>query len=71
MNYIPAVILSGFGRRQHFILTLVSIEFSYFEGGCYCFLRVGVCVWGGELGRQESQTGFGVYMPTRSSWQLY
>jgi hypothetical protein len=40
VNYIPAVILSGFGRRQQFILALVSVEFCYFEGECYCFCGV-------------------------------
>jgi len=62
LNYIPAVTLGGVGRRQQFILALISVEFSYFEGGYYCFLG---------SGRQVTQTGFGVYMPTRSSWQLY
>lgn len=41
MNYIPAVILSEFGRRQQFILALVSVEFVYFEGEYYCFLCLG------------------------------
>jgi hypothetical protein len=62
VNFIPAMILCGFGRRQQFILALVSFEFSYFEGECYCFLG---------LGRQGTQTGFGLHMSTRSSWQLY
>ena len=63
MNYITAMIFSGFGQRQQFILALVFVEFSYFEGGCYCFLGWAV---GRGLGRQGTQTGFGVYMPTSS-----
>jgi hypothetical protein len=35
VNYIPAVTLGGFGLRQRFILALISVEFSYFEGGYY------------------------------------
>jgi len=40
VNYILAVTLGGFGMRKRFILALITVEFSYFEGGCYCSFGV-------------------------------